>query len=297
MMTMNHRITLSLPFAFTCFACTAAPASDDESNVTTAMSESVGDEADTTTTTSDATSSTPPDTDTDGDTSTETGYHFIMEWDIFEGFCDSFDQVCSDGEKCVPYAIDGGELPNANKCVPVLGDGQPGDPCSFDGVVAATDSCNALSRCLVQDGSTMGTCVAFCTGTPESPVCEGDSQCVMGFDGSVADCLPQCHPATPPYFACSEGMGCYWSGAAFECLSGAGSLGAGEPCEFVNDCAPGHLCGEAAMVPGCQGTGCCVPFCLLLEGCQQPGSECVPFFEPGAAPLGLGDLGVCVVPP
>lgn len=296
MRSSTFTFLISLP----ALACTPNAASDDEANVTTAMSESsTSDEGTTTTTdTSDSTTTLEgPDTSEGPDGSSDPGDSetFITRTDWGDGFCDSFDQICVEGEKCVPYSNDGSPYPNANKCVPVLGSGEPGEPCTSSGIVEGTDDCDATSRCLVEDGSMMGTCVAFCTGTPESPICAPELTCVMGFDGSVADCLPQCHPALP-HVSCGEGQGCYFGGSVFECVDVAGDLGPGDACEFVNDCAAGQLCAAAALVPGCAGEGCCVPFCSLDFGCVVEGSECVPFFEPGAAPLGLADLGLCMLP-
>jgi hypothetical protein len=296
-------LTLILLITLPALACTAAPASDDEANVTTAISESSTSSPDTGTTTdtsgpptSASSADDPSGSDTiDGSSESDESGTFIPRTDWNEGFCDSFDQICPEGEKCVPYSNDGGLYPNANKCVPVLGSAEPGSPCTWSGIVEATDDCNAASRCLVEDGSMMGTCVAFCTGSPASPICAPELTCVMGFEGTVADCLPQCHPAFP-HVSCSEGQGCYWTGSAFECVDVAGELGPGDACEFVNVCAPGQLCAEAALVPGCESTGCCTPFCTLEFGCVVEGSECVPFFEPGSAPLGLADLGLCMLP-
>lgn len=52
--------------------------------------------------------------------------------------CDVFKQDCPEGEKCSAYADDGGTSWNASKCVPVNGDGQPGEPCTVEGSALRT---------------------------------------------------------------------------------------------------------------------------------------------------------------
>jgi hypothetical protein len=71
----------------------------------------------------------------------------------------------------------------------------------------------------------------------------------------------------------------------------------GEPCGFINDCAEGNMCVSAQSLPNCNGPNCCAAFCDLDCGmgvCPQPGTECVPFFDMGLAPLGSADVGVCL---
>lgn len=86
--------------------------------------------------------------------------------------CDVFDQDCPEGEKCVVYSPDADLPPSSSKCVPVSGDGAPGDPCSSDGPVAATDDCDAISACWA------GVCRSFCTGTAEQPECTPGFDCI-----------------------------------------------------------------------------------------------------------------------
>ena len=56
----------------------------------------------------------------------------------------------------------------------------------------------------------------------------------------------------------------------------------------------------AEVLPDCQGSGCCTPFCEVMLGDAQcdavPGTSCVPFWEEGLAPEGYEHIGVCVVP-
>jgi Mg-chelatase subunit ChlD len=118
------------------------------------------------------------------------GLTFIQEGDLGSSSsgCDPFMQDCPEGEKCVPYASSGGAL-DANKCVPVTGEGEPGDPCTYAGVVEATDDCNAVGICWDVQMS-MGTCAGFCEGTSDAPVCPQGFGCLIANEGSVAVCTP-----------------------------------------------------------------------------------------------------------
>lgn len=101
--------------------------------------------------------------------------------------CDPWWQDCPDGDKCVPYASTGTTW-DANKCVPILGDGQPGEACKHHGVINATDSCAAASLCWnleLIDGELLGTCTPFCTGTANQPQCAEGQSCLIANDGSV----------------------------------------------------------------------------------------------------------------
>ena len=44
--------------------------------------------------------------------------------------------------------------------------------------------------------------------------------------------------------------------------------------------------------------GCCLPYCDLdlPNTCPGQGLQCVPWYEPGEAPPGLEDVGVCHLP-
>jgi hypothetical protein len=117
-------------------------------------------------------------------TDVDSGSLFFIESTDTPGCeCDPFAQDCPEGEKCVPYASTG-ETFNANKCVPVTGTAEPGDACTHDGDVVATDDCDAQSVCW------NGTCAPFCDGTADDPVCSEGSWCLIGYEGSVNLCLP-----------------------------------------------------------------------------------------------------------
>jgi hypothetical protein len=255
--------------------------SDDE---TTA--EGPTDSGDTTTSTTSTT------------TTTTTGPLFVEEGDLPPGACDSFAQDCPEGEKCVPYASSGGNW-DALKCVPVMGDQPPGEPCVYGGIVDATDDCDATSTCWdvqLVDDELVGTCYSFCTGAPDAPECPPLSACTISGSGVINICIPTCDPIGQD---CGPGLACYWRGG-FYCIFTSMNIPTGEPCGYINDCAPGNMCTSAEHTPDCEGSACCTAFCDVNLGDAQcdavPGTVCVPFFEEGEAIPGYEHVGVCIVP-
>ncbi|MEM6294798.1 MAG: von Willebrand factor type A domain-containing protein [Myxococcota bacterium] len=108
--------------------------------------------------------------------------------------CSVWDQDCSRGEKCAPWANDGGSNHNATKCVPVAPDaGVHGDACTVEGSgVSGVDDCDLGVLCFdVPKDGTDGTCVAMCSGTEENPMCPEGTQCVIDNDGVLPLCLPE----------------------------------------------------------------------------------------------------------
>jgi hypothetical protein len=213
--------------------------------------------------------------------------------------CDPFLQDCYDGEKCVPYASSGDSW-DAFKCVLVTGDQATGEPCTYGGIVDASDDCDELSGCWnLQDveGELVGTCHAFCMGTADDSVCPAGSTCWISGSGIPSYCIPTCDPVAQD---CGPGLGCYLSGVSFQCLLGTQNIPVGEPCGFINDCAPGLTCLAAEVFPTCNGSACCATWCNHELGDAQcettPGTVCELFFEDGRAPPGLEHVGVCIVP-
>lgn len=216
-------------------------------------------------------------------------------------------QDCPEGEKCTAYSTDGNGPPsapwNANKCVPVMGNGQEGDPCDIEGgKYTGVDDCDVGLICLqTDDDGKGGACVSFCTTgmTCDNP----NAQCAVYNDGSLPICLVTCDPLLQD---CPQGQGCYSAagGGGFICFKFSGQAGQGmqgDECNYVNACAPGLACLSPDTVMGCgaQG-GCCSPYCDLndpnaSDGCQA-GEMCVSWFEMGMAPPGLEDVGVCAIP-
>jgi hypothetical protein len=285
-------------------ACTSPLAQDDAGTTThpgTADDEATDDDDDASEATGSGTSTMGTSTSTSTNTTTTNGEEsFLIENDVYVPVeCDPFVQDCPEGEKCVPYSANG-EWYDANRCVPVLGDQAPGEDCTWTGIIEAIDDCDATSICwnteLVGD-QYVGTCVAQCTGSAENPLCENGSNCTLSGDGPLALCLPTCDPLVQD---CDEGYGCYWGNFDFNCITASQNIPTGEPCGFVNDCTPGHLCVDAAALPSCAGASCCTSYCNLPDGdagcVAQPGTACVSFFEEGTAPEGLEHVGVCLVP-
>jgi hypothetical protein len=256
-----------------------------------------------TTTTTDASSTT--DIDSSGDDVSTTCPGFIC--DPTGGptdECDVWQQDCPDGEKCMPWANDGGNSWNALKCSPIADNPDaPGEPCIAEGSgVSGLDSCDGASMCFNVDPETMqGTCHAFCTGSENNPICDDAcSVCAIGGDSVLTLCIPTCDPLAQE---CGDELGCY---AAYDdeffCVADASSnVGApGDPCEFVNGCDPGTMCLDGTLLPVCEGSYCCSPFCTVGDStpCNViPGTECVPFFADGFGPTcGPSNVGVCSIP-
>jgi hypothetical protein len=216
--------------------------------------------------------------------------------------CDFWLQDCPRGEKCMPWANDGGSAWNALRCSPIAEDpAAPGEPCLVEGSgVSGIDTCELGAMCWDVDPDTLeGTCVAFCVGDEANPMCEDpNSTCSIPSDGVLALCFPRCDPLQQD---CTAGNACYPTNDSFQCIPDvSGDMGAaGDACEFINVCDPGNFCASAELVPDCAGmVGCCTPFCNLD---QEPlpclaGQECVPWYERVMAPPGFESLGACVLP-
>jgi hypothetical protein len=274
--------------------CAKDTASDGESGATTTQHGS---------TTLDETSdsgmtSTTVDTD-DGpdDTTASTGSFYAGPEVDFGGVpeCDPYLQDCPEGEKCVPYASGGGNW-DANKCVPVLGDKAAGEPCTYAGLIEATDDCGPGLYCwnVVEiDGEQLGECTEFCQGTQNDPECDPGSSCLVTANGAINLCLASCDPLLQD---CWPGLGCYWTHSDFNCVVTTLDVPLGEPCGFINDCVAGATCMSADAMPECAGSSCCASFCDLSSPvCPQPGTVCLDFFPEGMYP-GSSDIGVCVLP-
>jgi hypothetical protein len=248
---------------------------------------------------SSSSTSTTEVTEDDGD-----GFISGHDWRS-EPQCDPWAQDCPLGEKCMPWANDGGDAWNAMKCVPIARDpAQPGEPCTVEGSpTSGLDDCDIASMCFYVDPRTnMGTCVAFCGGDPTGTTCPPGTDCPITDSSVLILCLPLCHPLASD---CAVGL-CAPMVADFHCVPNeSGDAGAyGEPCAYVNACDPGLFCADAATVPGCAGaSGCCSEFCDVTltdpdSQCagQAEGQECLPWYAEGDAPPGYENVGVCGIP-
>ncbi|MBV1858549.1 MAG: hypothetical protein KUG77_09065 [Nannocystaceae bacterium] len=218
--------------------------------------------------------------------------------------CDIWAQDCEDGEKCAPWANDGGSAWNATRCVPIdLDPVGVGEACVVEGSgVSGIDNCEAGSMCWDVDGETNeGTCVSLCEGSPEAPTCApAGTACSIANQGVLIVCLPICNPLADE---CAEGQGCYPVGEVFQCAPDASSGDQGQPgdpCEFINACDNGSGCVNPTLVPCPAGSaGCCSSFCDVTGDGSEclGGQECVPWFEMGEEPdMCLEGVGVCTLP-
>lgn len=230
------------------------------------------------------------------------GEVFIPHYDGGGQFeCDLFEQDCPAGQKCAPWANDGGNAWNATRCVPIAEDpGAPGDPCMVESTsLTGIDDCELGAMCWNVDLETLeGTCIAMCMGSEDNPYCEDpDTFCYITSSGPLF-CVHRCDPVAQD---CGEGLACYPVNDEFQCAPDAsGDMGAaGDLCEFINVCDPGTFCNVPESVPDCQGGyGCCTPFCELgdpMPPCLS-GQICAPYFEEGNAPPGLEHVGFCTLP-
>ena len=310
-MTVRHRLITALGAALFVVACgpsqtvptnTAGPSQDDTAGVPTAEPGSSTGSA----------KPTPPATtavDTTLGSSTDDGGGFVPEHDRgsdqFE--CDLFKQNCPLGQKCMPWANDGGGAWNATRCVPIADDpGQPGDPCTvMKSNTSGLDDCELGAMCWNVEPRTLnGTCIAMCTGSRSNPFCEDpDTYCAISSDGAILPCLFQCNPLLQN---CPRGQACYPINDNWTCAPDASErAGAyGDPCEFINVCDPGLICLNAASVPDCAGAqGCCSEVCDLSDPAGDAqcmgapeGQICLAWWEEGDEPAGLDEVGACSLP-
>ncbi len=249
-----------------------------------------------------------PSDESSSTTGVDEGVSFIDTFDsesVDGGGCDVWAQDCPVGEKCMPWANDGGFMWNSVRCSPI-GDGVPGAPCTVEGsAVSGIDSCQLAAMCWNVDPETnAGTCVGFCEGSRADPTCPAPEQhCVIANDGVLILCLPCCDPRLP---SCGEDTRCIPSHQALYCgpVVGDGAGAIGDACDYPGECAAGLLCTVGNALPSCRpgSLGCCAPWCTIGDdaACEAaiPGTVCTPWLEEGTTPLGCDDatLGVCTLP-
>ena len=139
------------------------------------------------------------DTSTVGTTgSTSASYIDPSAFDTSDAIeCHMLHQDCGEGERCSPWANDGGEEWNATRCVPSSPDAVGvGESCQIEGHErTGVDNCGLGSLCIdVATGSEPADlrCVEICVGIPddfETPTCE-DTALRCSIDGTRAVCLP-----------------------------------------------------------------------------------------------------------
>ena len=226
---------------------------------------------------------------------------FIVGPDLGNGGaiqCDVYKQDCAPGEKCTAWADDG-VVWNATKCVPVTGDKVPGDICTTEGsAVSGIDNCEAGAMCWAVNRMNMGICVAFCIGTPDAPICDGDFTCAISGDGVLNLCFPECDPLVQD---CGGDDLCLIIDGGFKCVpDGSGDMGkTNDPCDLPNACDKGLACIDTASASSAcmqDSQGCCQPFChfTAMDPCPNPDQTCVQWWMPILP--GYEDVGVCAIP-
>jgi hypothetical protein len=219
--------------------------------------------------------------------------------------CDDFLQDCPPGQKCMPYASDGGEAWNATRCVDVVDDPHAaGEPCTMvRSPWSGEDDCDGASMCFGVDPETLqGTCTSFCRGSDVNPLCpEPCDVCPIAGDGVLNLCLQRCDLLLQD---CANGWACLPVLGEVVCVPSDPSPGAGigTPCEYVNACPPSMVCVAAELVPGCGGgIGCCTALCPVggEDPCPAlaPGTTCAARFDaPPPEGCAGAPAGMCVLP-
>lgn len=214
--------------------------------------------------------------------------------------CSLLDQDCPEGEKCMPWANDGGPIWNATRCAPLDSDpAQYGESCLVDGSgVSGLDDCALGLMCFNVDPKTNeGECAALCSGAEGDPLasllCDDPGLSCIVINSVLPICAMECDPVTP---TCDSGQACHVSGGGFICGAIPDSAVAeGEPCEGVTGCEAGLMCayGPAFDCSAEPGQGCCAATCDATSPAPCPGGgDCIPWF-PTPAPEGYEHVGVC----
>ncbi|MEM7153814.1 MAG: hypothetical protein AAF799_13280 [Myxococcota bacterium] len=211
------------------------------------------------------------------------------------GFCNLVDQNCPEGEKCMPWANDGGMIWNSIRCSPVADNpGQPGDPCTVEGSQwSGIDDCDVGMMCFGVDPKTNeGYCVSLCPGGGGAQ-CETAQECeIQPGDLGLPICVPSCDPTAPD---CGEGEGCFPGGSSFTCQPAAKMrLAVGTPCADPNTCEAGSMCAFAGLDCGqAAGEGCCAQVCDIGQPDPCPDAQaCLPWFGGAGAPQ-WAHVGYC----
>lgn len=293
-------------------ACSGRPALGDSASATVSEASSTSTSIAGTSTGPDPATSEPPQVTTgmssgtdvpvpEDSTSADPGCGFLCPPDIPHSFhCDPWVQDCPEGHKCTNT----NGLFDTTECTLVVRDPKKvGEPCTMDVEPPASDDCEFGALCWDIDPETgVGTCHALCIGTPDSPHCADPSKFCWPWCQSciIQICIDRCDPLGDD---CNEGDLCLDTGSGeFACvLDASGDEGQyGDPCEYLNACDPGLACIPSDLLPGCDSTGCCTPFCdLTAPACPDAalGVQCVAWYEPTHVPPGLENLGACVLPP
>ena len=252
-----------------------------------------------TTTASGSTSTTGTTSTVSGTTSGEQEEDdeagFIPIADVQPVGCELWANDCPRGFKCMPR-LDGNHV-----CTPLLPD-PPGahDACEtpWEG---EEDECADGHFCSYWAPDTPAQCFPMCAAGESAETCEDAcSACLPVGETGFGRCLESCSPLLQD---CSFGHLCMaFPGASLPSCWPPLQPGASHLEACPNGlCAPGLICTEGAVVPGCDAQWCCTSFCEIGETdpCPEAGPEveCVPWFEDPDLRAQCGPtLGVCRAP-
>ena len=313
MVSARHRLAIALLLA----ACGPLVAdTGDDTSSTTRTDPDGGDDrpgtsaVTTTATTTNATSSTTSVDESSSaitDPSSVDSLDSVSFIDTLDGGqvtieCDVWAQDCPKGEKCMPWANDGGDEWNATRCSPIVDLPEaPGDPCFVEGSAwSGIDDCGARSVCWGVDPETNGgTCYAQCSGTEADPQCEDGRACWVGYEGTITMCVSICDPLAP---MCATGETCVlidgadWVARCIPMQLVAGLEYGAQCLEEVFPCAEGLVCAGKEHVPGCVGN-CCTTLCDTSMPAECPdaasGQQCWPLFG-AMPPPRFANVGACL---
>lgn len=211
--------------------------------------------------------------------------------------CSVWNQDCANGEKCMPWANDGGAIWNAARCVSLDEDPRGvGEPCTAqESFVSGFDTCDVGAICLGSNEATLeGVCVELCSGSFDEPVCDQTEGATCLVDEIIPLCQSVCDPLLED---CGAGQTCSPIAETWTCTT-EGDILPGEPCAAFNTaCVSGALCvpADASCPEGSE--SCCTSVCDLgSKDADAPcidGQSCVAFHAAGEAPQGYEDVGVC----
>jgi hypothetical protein len=275
-----HSATVTVLLTVGCVGQSARDGGETTTAQTTTQSGDPSSSSEDGETTESSSSSTTSSEDSETDTSDE-GASFVPTDDLYGlcslselSLCDEIAQDCPEGEKCVPFHIEGCSYP---RCVPVTGDKPAGEPCTADDM--AGDDCDADSWCYpgTLDLELPASCIAFCQGSHDDSFCDDPSlTCVFDYTvylGALG-CRPSCDPLMPedcePWERCTVSFN--WP-SDFGCILGGG-VPNGDVCLTNQDCDSG-ACMPAESLLECAGESCCSPWCDIMAPSCAMGLECV----------------------
>lgn len=216
--------------------------------------------------------------------------------------CDPFIQDCPQDQKCTVYLADEPVNLYASKCVMVIGNKQPGEPCTrMD--EESIDDCIKGAVCLYIDGKGHGLCALQCSGSADAPICLNGGVCITSDGGDLATCTPPlCNPLIQD---CSDGEVCvpFPGYDEFVCIpDSSGDEGkTNDPCESET-CDGGLVCvnkGFASSACDPMFAACCQPICKFPdEACPNADQSCIQWYAPTDFPPDDPrlEIGYCGIP-